>query len=395
MKFVKNFKSFWLLELALFGAIVRNLEKKLKGKKLAIFGAGYRGRGVLSFCNYLDLNVELFIDDYKSDEFLSGIEVVNRRTFFLKYKEDIDRILVGLGQLGDMLGFNYIRVPEFVIENVPEFNISELYSHLKHIVKNDCFFNNHFPMILAATEVYHNLENDFDKFLLRNYMIKYGIKNTYIVNDENHFYKVPEYGILVKDGDIVLDCGAYRGNITRSFSKYCGNKGLVIAIEPLQQNIKIIEKRFNDTYNVKPIHLAVSKFDGVGKLVFSIEDKICPICRNSIKDVPDDLINRKDIKIIDIKFAKIDSLVHELSLEKIDFIKMDIEGTELDALKGAFYSIKKFIPKLAISVYHLKNDIYEIPKYLKELLPEYNFFIKQTEAELWVGVKLFGIKGEK
>ena len=84
-----------------------------------------------------------------------------------------------------------------------------------------------------------------------------------------------------------------------------------------------------------------------------------------------------------------------MSLEKIDFIKMDLEGTELDALKGAFYSIKKFIPKLAICVYHLKNDIYEIPMNLKELLPEYNFFIKQTEAELWVGVKLFGIKGEK
>ena len=62
--------------------------------------------------------------------------------------------------------------------------------------------------------------------------------------------------------------------------------------------------------------------------------------------------------------------------ERVTFIKMDIEGAELKALIGAEQIIKAQKPKLAICVYHKPEHLWEIPLYLKSLVPEYKIFLR-------------------
>jgi len=62
--------------------------------------------------------------------------------------------------------------------------------------------------------------------------------------------------------------------------------------------------------------------------------------------------------------------------ENITFIKMDIEGAELNALKGAANIIARLRPKLAISVYHRPNHMIDIPLYLKSLIPDYKLYLR-------------------
>ena len=62
--------------------------------------------------------------------------------------------------------------------------------------------------------------------------------------------------------------------------------------------------------------------------------------------------------------------------DSVTFIKMDIEGSELKALEGAKGLIKKYKPKLAISVYHKPEDIVELPLYIKTLIPEYKLYLR-------------------
>lgn len=72
---------------------------------------------------------------------------------------------------------------------------------------------------------------------------------------------------------------------------------------------------------------------------------------------------------------KVDAL-DSMTDEKVTFIKMDIEGSELEALKGCKEIIQKYKPTLAISIYHKKEDITDIPIYIKELVPEYKMYIR-------------------
>jgi hypothetical protein len=60
----------------------------------------------------------------------------------------------------------------------------------------------------------------------------------------------------------------------------------------------------------------------------------------------------------------------------VDFIKMDIEGAEMQALRGAEESIRRFRPKMAITVYHSLEDFWEIPKWIAQLGLGYRFYLR-------------------
>ena len=73
----------------------------------------------------------------------------------------------------------------------------------------------------------------------------------------------------------------------------------------------------------------------------------------------------------------IDSIVKD---DKVTFIQLDVEGAELKSLMGARNTITKNRPRLAISVYHKNEDIYEIPEYILSLVPEYKFHMRHYSS---------------
>jgi hypothetical protein len=67
--------------------------------------------------------------------------------------------------------------------------------------------------------------------------------------------------------------------------------------------------------------------------------------------------------------------VNTKEIASIDFIKLDVEGAELDSIRGARESILRFKPKLAISLYHKPNDIFELILYVKDKFPFYSLHL--------------------
>lgn len=86
-------------------------------------------------------------------------------------------------------------------------------------------------------------------------------------------------------------------------------------------------------------------------------------------------------KITEGTVGQVDSLDHLLLDKDVTFIKMDIEGAEIKAIKGAEDLIRTKRPKLAICIYHESEHLYEIPLLLKKLVPQYKIFIRHYSMD--------------
>lgn len=177
-------------------------------------------------------------------------------------------------------------------------------------------------------------------------------------------YFFSKYGIEIKPsrGDHAIDAGACFGDTALSFSAAVGSSGCVYCFDPLDVHLQIIRSNLQrngiDNVMVIPAGLGESNEDGT-----PVRNKVNPgfsAVENATK----------------IPVHSIDALVEERVLARIDFIKMDIEGHELSALRGAENSIRRFLPKLAISLYHAWDDYIDIPRYIDGLNLGYRFYLE-------------------
>jgi Methyltransferase FkbM domain len=76
-----------------------------------------------------------------------------------------------------------------------------------------------------------------------------------------------------------------------------------------------------------------------------------------------------------VPLRSIDALVNSKKLPKMQYIKLDVEGAELESLRGARESIRRFRPKLAVSLYHKPNDLFELILYVASNFPFYKCHI--------------------
>lgn len=211
------------------------------------------------------------------------------------------------------------------------------------------------------------IASSFYKTEMYNTLIELGIKekNIYVTNDNwcMYFSDMDQYFdkdiIKLGDNEMFLDCGAADGFNTEMFLKLSGKNAGAFLFEPLAENLTDL-KRF-------------SKIPGVNIIPHGVWDKTCKLTFINTDDRYCGKFCEDDNGIEWV--TSIDEKVYNV-VDKVTFIKMDIEGAELKALQGAKNTILRDRPRLAISIYHKPEDIYEIPLFIKSLVPEYKFYIR-------------------
>lgn len=168
----------------------------------------------------------------------------------------------------------------------------------------------------------------------------------------------------VAPGDVVLDCGVYTGNTSLYFSQKVGAEGQVHGFEPIGEIFAQYKKNMRGLTNVTPVNAAIT--DKKGVLNMAMADAGSSLQENVVAGYP-------SAKVYGLS---IDAYVEEKALPRVDFIKMDIEGAEEAALRGAAATIKRFRPKMAISAYHKPLDMLLLPGVIKELDPSYTFALR-------------------
>ena len=182
------------------------------------------------------------------------------------------------------------------------------------------------------------------EMLLRNYE-----KNTVKYFKEN-----------IKPGMTVIDIGAHIGYYTLIFSKLVGPNGKVFAFEPEKENFLLLEKNTCHLKNVERHEKAVSDKNGSIDFFKIIGSTGC----HSV--LPPQIDNEK----ITVESITIDSFLEKKSINKVDFLKIDIEGAELLALKGMEALIKKSKKLSVVAEFNpegLKNSDTKPAEFLENL----------------------------
>jgi len=152
--------------------------------------------------------------------------------------------------------------------------------------------------------------------------------------------------IHVRRDDVVIDCGAHIGGFTR-IALQAGAR-LVVAIEPEDANLRAFRRNFaQELKSARVLLIPKGVWETTGKL---------PLHISKTGDSHSIIFAQKGPGDEEIEVTTLDALAGELKLEKIDFIKMDIEGSEANALRGARQVMQRWKPRLAISSYHVKGD---------------------------------------
>lgn len=219
-------------------------------------------------------------------------------------------------------------------------------------------------------------EIDYERFA--QYITRYSELNE-TARESFPFYVSPEdFGyfnndvITLRDGEVLVDGGASNGLSAATFAETCRRRGLaprrIDCFEPEENNFQVAKR---NTAHLPTVHY-------VQRALWSTETTLSFVALSD-----DDPGARLEIcggaslnaaaRKTEVRTVSIDA---HCAGEEVTFIKMDVEGAETEALRGAEATIRRYHPTLAISAYHKHSDIFRLLLLAHEFCPSYRFFLR-------------------
>jgi len=206
--------------------------------------------------------------------------------------------------------------------------------------------------------VYKMLQDDVSKNQFYNIL---NFRNTYDLDymrgfeDKEKLQYFEPFLHLKEDGESFVDIGGFDGYTTEEFIKRCPGYDEVFFFEPEERNMQVAKRHLGQYDNIHYFPLGLSNKKQT--LRFSTSGSSSKI---------------SEVGELEINVDRLDDLIDR----KITFLKMDIEGSEKEAIEGAQRLIKKYHPKLAISVYHQKDDFWKIPALILNIRSDYKLYLR-------------------
>lgn len=178
-----------------------------------------------------------------------------------------------------------------------------------------------------------------------------------------YYFRRGNVAVEVQPGDTVIDAGGCYGDTALIMASSVGAAGKIYSFEPVPDNIEIFEGNLARNSDLGERITIVQKAVGAqsGKMI-----------RFDRKGGGSHEARGGDVEV---QTLTIDDFVEREGVSKVDFIKMDIEGAEGPALDGASATIRRFRPKLGISIYHSLRDLIFLPQRVAQIEPSYRLYL--------------------
>lgn len=335
---------------------MRNLIQELqkKGSSVVLYGASDAGRCYADILCTYHIPVNCFIDDdsQKQGNIFCGIQVKSLDEF-VRSRGGNEIILIA--SYGPSKIIHKIKqVYPFLSENIlwSDFYLWENgLDYMQYYTENMgriCKVNE----LLQDEKSRQVLKNVLNYKISRNpqllEMICDGAQEQYFSSSIMNF----------TDREVFLDLGAYTGDTICSFCRVVDNRyKSIIAVEPDKANYKQLISNTKELDKIEYYQAGIAEKDGLAR--FKAQAVLTSRFDNEGEE--------------EISTRSVDSI---MGGRNTTFMKADIEGAEKEMLRGAEDTIKKFKPKLAIAVYHKKDDIFNIPLLIHSYREDYRFFLR-------------------
>lgn len=316
--------------------------------------------------------------DYLNDKYnICGVIDRKYNDITLKTEEQKNKLytIYGSDEVKKIKKETKIIITCVYVADICSFLKKEGFTNIEHIfslIEDERF---HFHKYSPADDIYFDkvvnlLADDESKNVYRKIISfrKSGMVDySSICSKEPQYFPRSIYPIVSEE--VMVDVGAYVGDTIEVFKEITNNDfKYVYAFEADKNNFcKLSENNKNDN-RIACYNNAVWNNDGILSFVENGDSG----------HVNDDALGTN------VQAIRLDNVIKK----NVTLIKMDIEGGEKKALEGAEMIIAKFKPKLAICIYHKKNDIWEIPLYLHEKYPWYKFSIRH-HGKQWMETVLY------
>lgn len=347
-------------------------ELRKSGKPILIYGCANHAELVYSYLHTLNLYVEAFVVDsqfYTRDFYINGIEV-----------RDIADYVETMAQYNIVVGFCNVDKSRFLINNLSilKSDFYLLWEPLKTYEWDEEYLNRNWK---AIQEVYNDLADWLSKAILDELIsakLNGSGKQLLSLADDRQYFNELTFSFN-PENEIFVDCGAFNGDTILKYEKFTDGKcKKIYAFEPNYENVLMLQENTRSlSGEIEIINKGTWRENG--KLEFEENGSASQIVKGGKVTIP---------------VTTIDSVVGK---DKITFIKMDVEGSELESLEGAKKIIERDMPKLAICCYHKQDDIIKIHQFIKKFnnkKVKYRFYLRHHSNSVYETV-LYGIPTER
>jgi len=332
--------------------------------KVAIYGTGIFGK---LFLDTLDGDIDCFIDDFNNAKSYENRPIKQLKSLSkdikiyispLQYSSKIEMHLIEKGFTNIINFTNAIKTLPNILELISQTDYLWLISDKQRMVNEEKL--KQFESLLTDTKSKEILKKIIN--LRKSLNPKFYIEPT----GTEYF---PDDIPILKNLDTInfIDCGAYTGDTIEELCNSSKPINSTISFEPDHKNLLKLEDTLSRLQSQHPktqfflypagvySHNCVLNFANNGI------DSSAAINENATTQIP---------------VVSLDSVILN---SNPNFIKMDIEGAEKEALLGAKKTIQKHKPNLAICLYHKPEDLWELPLLIQDIEPSYDMYIRVHE----------------
>jgi len=345
------------------------LKKNLNGRPLALYGLVLRFDYFLSLCQNFGLPVACICDSNRKGVYKNGSPILDMPTLARDFRDAV--VFICSNRYSDEIGKSLIQsgfAPESIV-CCPEMHSWPWKTHLDFE-----------PFLKGYEWAYNFFEDQHSRELIMDRVKLYLLGPRQCPNTASDMYYEGGF-ISLSQGEIFVDCGVLDGDTVIQFIDKMKAAGKtykkIYGFEPSEPNRAAAIGNLSSHSNVEILPVGV--WNSETELTFVDDLAGMSHMSHYVSLYNSEWLLFKSTETKYERVVKVTSLDMFFGKEKRElptFIKMDIEGSEKEALMGAANIIKQAKPKLSICAYHKPEDIYELPQTIMGIRDDYRFALR-------------------